>query len=56
MTKLLTAVLLCSSCTLLHADFMYQETTQMTGGSLYSMMQAAGPFARRRVSRTFRRT
>jgi hypothetical protein len=32
------------SCGVLRADFTYQETTQMTGGSLMQMMNAMGPF------------
>ncbi len=46
MTKLLFVVLFCSSLSGLRAEFVYQETTQMTGGSLLAMMKMAGPFAR----------
>ncbi len=38
--------LLCGTSTLLRADFTYQDTTQMTGGSLFNMMKALGPLAR----------
>lgn len=31
---------------MLRADFTYQDTTQMTGGSLLTMLKMAGPFAR----------
>lgn len=37
-------LLVSTSCLL--ADFSYQETTQITGGSLMAMMKMAGPFAR----------
>jgi hypothetical protein len=40
------ATLLCFSPALLRADFTYQETTQMTGGSLMTMMKALGPLTR----------
>jgi hypothetical protein len=46
MKKLLPGILLISSCGLLRADFTYQETTQMTGGSLMTMMRALGPLTR----------
>jgi hypothetical protein len=29
-----------------HADFTYQETTQITGGSVMSMMKLAGTFSK----------
>jgi len=44
MKHLLLGVLAVSSCGLLRADFTYQETTQMTGGSMMAMMNAMGPF------------
>ncbi len=46
MGKLFIVGLLCSSGALLRADFTYQDTTQMTGGSLLAMLKMAGPFAR----------
>lgn len=46
MRKLLTTTLLCGSCVLLRADFMYQDTTQMTGGALVAMLKLGGPFTR----------
>jgi hypothetical protein len=42
---LLTCTLLSSSATA-HADFTYQETTQITGGSVVSMMKFAGAFSK----------
>ena len=39
-------VLLCGSAALLRADFTYQETTQITGGSMVAMMKALGPLTR----------
>jgi hypothetical protein len=46
MQKLFLSALLCLSCATLRADFTYQETTQMTGGSLVSALRLLGPFAR----------
>jgi hypothetical protein len=46
MKKLLLGILAVGSCALLRADFTYQETSQMTGGSLMAMMNALGPLAR----------
>ena len=46
MRKYIFALLLCSSAALVRADFTYQETTQMTGGSLMTMMRALGPLSR----------
>lgn len=46
MNKLLVGLLAVGSCALLRADFTYQETSQMTGGSLMAMMNALGPLAR----------
>jgi hypothetical protein len=42
---LLTCTLV-SSATIAHADFTYQETTQITGGSVVSMMKLAGTFSK----------
>lgn len=46
MKKYIFALLLCGSAALVRADFTYQETTQMTGGSMMAMMRALGPLAR----------
>lgn len=43
---LLCAVLVSSSCLSTRADFTYTETTQVTGGSLVSMMKMAGAFSK----------
>jgi len=48
MRKLLFGLLAVSSCVQLRADLTYQETTQMTGGSLYNMLRSV-PFVGRRV-------
>jgi hypothetical protein len=37
---------LASSAAVAHADFTYQETTQITGGSVVSMMKFAGAFSK----------
>src|ERR1700684_2630168 len=42
---LLTCTLLSSSAVAL-ADFTYQETTQITGGSIVSLMKFAGTFSK----------
>jgi hypothetical protein len=47
--KPLTFLLTCSLATanvFAHADFTYQETTQITGGSVVSMMKVAGTFSK----------
>src|SRR5208282_2072283 len=46
MLRLSFVTLLGLSGSLLHAEFVYQQTTQMTGGSLLATMKMAGPFAR----------
>ncbi len=46
MHRLFLSALLCWSCAMLRADFTYQETTQMTGGSLVNALRLLGPFAR----------
>ena len=43
----LVTLLLCGPAVVLRADFMYQETTQMTGGSMMTMMRALGPLTGR---------
>ena len=45
MRKLLFVIGLGASSALLHAEFVYQETSQMTGGSMVAMLKMAGPFA-----------
>jgi hypothetical protein len=47
--KPLTGLLFCtiaSTSLFAHADFTYQETTQVTGGSVMSMMKMAGSFSK----------
>jgi hypothetical protein len=47
--KPLTFLLTCSLATttvFAHADFTYQETTQITGGSMVGMMKFAGTFSK----------
>jgi hypothetical protein len=48
MTKRECVVLamMAATTTALHADFSYTETTQMTGGSMLSMVKLAGAFSR----------
>ena len=46
MKKRLLPILMVASCTLLRAEFTYQQTSQMTGGALYDMLKLAGPFSR----------
>lgn len=43
---LLTCVLTAATSTVAHADFTYQETTQITGGSIVSLMKFAGAFSK----------
>jgi hypothetical protein len=42
--KTILAILL--TCATVRADYSYQSTTQLTGGSLYNMLKALGPLAR----------
>jgi hypothetical protein len=44
--RFVLAILLCSSASLVRADFTYQETTEMTGGSMVTMLRALGPLTR----------
>jgi len=44
--RLIFVILLSSSAALVRADFTYQETTQMTGGSMVTMLRALGPLTR----------
>jgi hypothetical protein len=44
--KLLVAYTLISTCSSAFADFTYQETTQITGGSVVGMMKVAGTFSK----------
>jgi hypothetical protein len=46
MKRIVCAACLFGSAALLRADFTYQETSQMTGGSLVAMMKALGPLTR----------
>lgn len=46
MKRLVLAALLCGSTAFLRADFTYQETSQMTGGSMAAMLKSLGPLAR----------
>jgi hypothetical protein len=47
MRKFFAAIVLVTSCGALRADFSYQETTQMTGGALVSILRLGGPFTRK---------
>jgi len=47
MRKFFAAIILVTSCGALRADFSYQETTQMTGGALVSILRLGGPFTRK---------
>ena len=47
MRKLLVGMISVVSCVTLRADFSYQETTQMTGGALVSILRLGGPFTRK---------
>jgi len=44
--RFIPVILLCISAPLVRADFTYQETTQMTGGSMLAMLRALGPLTR----------
>ncbi len=46
MRKLLSCLILLSAGATLRADFTYQETTQMTGGALLTMMRFGGPLTK----------
>jgi len=46
MRTFLAILLAGASCATLRADFSYQSTTQLTGGSIYNMLKALGPLAR----------
>src|SRR5690348_13795242 len=46
MRTILVTLLAAASCATLRADFSYQDTTQITGGALYSMLRALGPLTR----------
>jgi hypothetical protein len=45
MRRLVLMTCLGASCVVLNAEFVYQETSQMTGGSMLAMLKMAGPFA-----------
>ena len=42
-----TLVILVVACATLRADFSYQETSKMTGGTLVSILRLGGPFTRK---------
>jgi len=46
MRTFISGLILLSACATVQADFTYQETTQMTGGALLTMMRFGGPFTR----------
>jgi hypothetical protein len=45
MRTFLAILLAGASCAILRADYSYQSTTQLTGGSMYTMLKALGPLA-----------
>ncbi len=45
-SNILLACAITSGSLIAHADFTYQETTQITGGSIMSMMKFAGAFSK----------
>ena len=45
MSKLTILALAATSPSVLFADYSYQQTTQITGGSILSMMRMAGAFS-----------
>lgn len=47
MRTFLAGIVLLTSCAALRADFSYQESTQMTGGALVSILRLGGPFTRK---------
>lgn len=47
MRTFFAGIILITSCVALRADFSYQETTQMTGGALVSILRLGGPFTRK---------
>jgi len=47
MRNFFAAIILVTSCVTLRADFSYQETTQMSGGALVSILRLGGPFTRK---------
>jgi hypothetical protein len=47
MRPVLLATLVAISCAGLRADFSYQESSKMTGGTLYNVLRAGGPFTRK---------
>ncbi len=46
MRTLVATMLAVASCATLRADFTYQDTTSITGGAVYTMLRALGPFTR----------
>jgi hypothetical protein len=47
MRTFFASIILVTSCAALRADFSYQETTKMTGGTLVSILRLGGPFTRK---------
>ena len=47
MRTFFAGIILMTSCAALRADFSYQESTQMTGGALVSILRLGGPFTRK---------
>jgi hypothetical protein len=46
MRKVFLTVILAASCSVVSAEFTYQQTSQMTGGALFEMMKSLGPLAK----------
>lgn len=47
MRKLIVGTVLMVSCATVRADFSYQETSKMTGGTLVAILRLGGPFTRK---------
>jgi len=46
MRILMLTAALAATCAVVHADFSYQESAQMTGGTLLTVLKLGGPFTR----------
>ena len=46
MRTLTLAAALAATCAVIHADFSYQESSQMTGGTMLTVLKLGGPFTR----------
>lgn len=46
MRILMLAAALAATCTVVRADFSYQESTQITGGTMLTVLKLGGPFTR----------